>query len=149
MVIVDKDEVFYDCAKSFIIWETFLFYVWSFSMFASSFYALCSKVCNLVQTLAETQLIQSRKNAIASYHLANPNMTQKPNEPKCTQNPFLETCLERKCTLLPPFPNSKVLTHIFHFVVIDPVNASVASSNKQTLISHCGWECSLEHIGGS
>jgi hypothetical protein len=27
MVIVNKDEVLYDCAKSFIIWETFWFYV--------------------------------------------------------------------------------------------------------------------------
>jgi hypothetical protein len=53
MVIVNKDEVFYDCAKSFIIWETFWFYVWSFSMFVSSLCTFCCKVCNFVQTLVE------------------------------------------------------------------------------------------------
>jgi hypothetical protein len=87
--------------------------VWSFSMFASSLCTLCCKVCNLVQTIAETQLVQSCKKATTSYCFANLNLTQKPNEPMCTQNPFLETCLETKCTLLPPLPNSIVLAHIF------------------------------------
>lgn len=41
-------------------------YVWSFSMFGSSLCTLCCKDCNLVQTLVETQLVQSRKKAIAS-----------------------------------------------------------------------------------
>jgi hypothetical protein len=39
-------------------------------------------------------------------------LTQKPNEPMCTQNPFLETCLETKCKLLPPLIDSIVLAHI-------------------------------------
>jgi hypothetical protein len=61
MVIISKDEVFYDCANNFTIYETFWFYMWSFYMFASSFYTICCKVYNLVQTLAKTQLVQSRK----------------------------------------------------------------------------------------
>jgi hypothetical protein len=82
-------------------------------MFASSFYTFCCKVCNLVQTLAKTQLVQSRKKATTSYRLTNHNLTQKPDELVCTQNLFLETCLETKCTLLPPLPNSIILAHIF------------------------------------
>ncbi len=113
MVTIDGDEVFYNCAESFTIWETFWLCVWSFSMFPSSLCTICCKVYNLVQTLVETQLIQSYKKATASYHIANLNLTQKPNERVCTQNPFLETCLETKCTLLPPFPNSIILAHIF------------------------------------
>jgi hypothetical protein len=77
MVIVDKDEDFYDFVENFTIWETFWFCVWSFSMFASSFCTLCCKVCNFVQTLAETQLGQSRNKAVASYHLINPNFDPK------------------------------------------------------------------------
>jgi multisubunit Na+/H+ antiporter MnhC subunit len=71
------------------------------------------QVYNLVQTLVETQLFQSYKKVATSYHIVNLNVTQKPNEPVYTQNPFLETCLETKCTLLPPLPNSIVLAHIF------------------------------------
>ncbi len=144
MVIVDKDEVFYDCVESFTIWETFWFFVWFFSMFVSSFCTLCCKVYNLVQTVVETQLVQSHKMATASYHLANPNLTQKPKEPMCNQNPFLKTCLETKCTLFSPKFHS-TSTH-FHSFAIDPMNVLVALSNKQTLVSYCGWECSLEHI---
>jgi hypothetical protein len=61
MVIVNKDEVFYDYVKSFTIWETFWLCVWPLSMFASFFCTFCCKVCNLVQTLIETQLVQSHK----------------------------------------------------------------------------------------
>ncbi len=113
MVTIDKDEVFYDYAKNFIIWKTFWFYVWSFSMFTSSICTFCCKVHNLVQTIAKTQLVQSHKKATTSYRFANPNLTQKPNEFVCTQNLFLETCLETKCTLLPPFLDFIVLAHIF------------------------------------
>jgi hypothetical protein len=137
MVTVDKDEVFYDCAKSFTIWETFWFYVWSFSMFVSFFCTLCCKICNLVQTLIETQLVQSHKKATTSYHLVNPNLTQKPNELMCTQNPFLETCLETKCTLLPPPIFHHTYIH-FHFVVINLINVLATSSKKQTLVFHYG-----------
>jgi hypothetical protein len=35
------------------------------------------------------------------------------------------------------------------FVAINVVNALAVSSNKQTFVSHCGQECSLERIGGS
>ncbi len=31
----------------------------------------------------------------------------------CIKNSFLETCLETKCTLLHPFPDSIILAHIF------------------------------------
>jgi hypothetical protein len=57
MVAIDKDVVFYNCAESFTIWETFWFCVSYFSMFASSLCIFCCKVCNLMQTLAETQLV--------------------------------------------------------------------------------------------
>jgi hypothetical protein len=120
MVTIDKDEVFYDCAQSFTIWETFRFCVWPFSMFGPSLCTFCCKVCNLVQTLVETQLVHNCKKAIVSYRFANPNLTQKPNEHVCTQNLFLETCLETKCTLLPPLPNSIVLAHIFILLLMTP-----------------------------
>ncbi len=119
--MVDKDEVFYDCVKSFTIWETFWFNEWSFFMFISSLCTFCCKVCKLMQTLVETQLDQSHKKATTSYCFTNLNLTQKPNELVCTQNPFLETCLETKCTLLLPFPNSIVLVHIFTFLPLTPL----------------------------
>jgi len=142
MVIVDKDEVFYDCVKSFTIWETFWFSVWSFSMFVSSLCTLCCK-CKLMQTLVETQLDQSHKKATTSYCFINLNLTQKPNELVCTQNPFLETCLEAS---FPRFHST--YTH-FHFLAIDPINVLATSLNKQTLVFHSGWECPLERIGGN
>jgi hypothetical protein len=120
MVIIDKDEVFYDCAKNFTIWETFWFYVWSFSMFISSICTFCCKVCNLVQTIVKTQLVQSHKKATTSYCFANPDLTQKPTKLVCTQYPFLETCLETKCTLLPPFLDSIILAHIFTLLPLTP-----------------------------
>ncbi len=121
MVTVNKKEVFYDYAEGFTIWETFWFCVWSFSIFASFLCTLCCKVCNLVQTLTKTQLIQSHKKPTTSYYLANPNLTQKPNKLVCTQNPFLETFLETKCTLLPPLPNSIILAHIFTLLSLTPL----------------------------
>jgi len=120
MVTIDGDEIFYDCAKSFTIWETFWFYGWYFSMSALSLCTLRCKVYNLVQTLVETQLVQSYKNATTSYHIANANLTQKPNEPMYTQNPFLETCLETKFTLLPPLLDSTILAHIFNHSPLTP-----------------------------
>jgi hypothetical protein len=48
-------------------------------------------------------------------------LTQKPSEPMCTQNPFLETCLEIKCKLLPPFPYSIILAHIFTRLPLSPL----------------------------
>jgi hypothetical protein len=89
-------------------------------MFASSLYTFCCKVCNLVQTLAETQLVQSHKKATTSYRFTNLNLTQKPNELVCIQNLFLETCLETKCTLLPSLPNSIILAHIFTLLPFTP-----------------------------
>ncbi len=135
MVIVDKDEVFYDCVKSFTIWETFWFSVTSFSMFVSSLCTLCCKVCKLMQTLVETQLDQSHKKATASYYFTNLNLTQKPNELVCTQNPFLETCLETKCAFVASFPRFHSTCTHFHFLAIDPVNVLATSLNKQTLVS--------------
>jgi hypothetical protein len=120
MVTIDGDEVFYDCAESFTIWETFWLCVWYVSMFASSLCTICCKVYNLVQTLVETQLVQSCKKAATSYHIANLNITQKPNEHVYTQNPFLETCLETKCTLLLPFVDSTILAHIFNHLPLIP-----------------------------
>ncbi len=38
----------------------------------------------------------------------------------CTENSFLETCLETKCTLLPPFLDSIVLAHIFIMLPLTP-----------------------------
>jgi len=95
--------------------------VWSFSMFASYIYIFCCKVCNLVQTIAETQLVQSLKKETTSFCFANPNLTQKPNEIVCTQNFLMETCLETKCTLLPPFLDSIVLAHIFTLLPLTPL----------------------------
>jgi hypothetical protein len=72
MVIIDGDEVFYECVEGLTIWETFWLCVWSFSMFASFLCTLCCKVYNLVQTLVETQLVQSCKKVATSLPYCKP-----------------------------------------------------------------------------
>jgi hypothetical protein len=131
MVTIDGDEVFYNYVESFTIWETFWLCVWSFSMFASSLCTLCYKVYNLVQTLVETQLVQSCKKATTSYHIANFNLTQKPNVPKTHM-------LGNKVYIVAPSPRfCNTCTH-FQSFAIDPINVLATLSSKQTLVSLCG-----------
>jgi hypothetical protein len=150
MVIINKDEVFYDCAKSFIIWETFWLCVWFFSMFASYFCTFCCKVCNLVQTLLETQWVQSHKKL--PHTILQTQWTCVYPKTQWTYvypNPILRNMLGNKVYIVASFPKFHSTCIHFHFVAIDPLNALAASSNKQTLISRSRWKCSLECIGGS
>jgi hypothetical protein len=106
------------------------------------------QVYNLVQTLVETQLFQSYKKVATSYHIVNLNVTQKPNEHVYTQNPFLETCLETKCTLLLLLLDSTILAHIFNHLPLTPsMFWWVCQINKHWFL--IVGESVLEHIGGS
>ncbi len=95
-----------------------------------------------MEILTETQLVQSHKKATTSYCFTNLNLTQKPNELRCTQNPFPKTCLETKCTLLPPLPNSIELAPIFTLL---PLMDSTMSPKVKTVEREEVGALSLAH----
>ncbi len=75
--------------------------VWSISI-------ICSLVCELMQTLAEIKLNQSRKKT-TSYILVQTKLASKSKKPMYTQILNLELCIEKKCSLLPPLLHSIVV----------------------------------------
>jgi hypothetical protein len=77
--------------------------VWSISI-------ICSVVCELMQTLAEIKLNQSRKKT-SSYLLVQTKLASKSKKPMYTQNPNLELCIEKTCSLLPPLLHSIIVGH--------------------------------------
>ncbi len=58
----DEDKVIYDCPlEDLTLWQIFLFSLWSFSVFAHSYYVFTLKLCKLLQTLTSSWLAQSLK----------------------------------------------------------------------------------------
>ncbi len=62
-------------------------------------------VCELMQTLTEIKLNQSHKKT-PSYLLVQTKLASMH-----TQNPNLELCIEKRCSLLPPLLHSIIVGH--------------------------------------
>ncbi len=93
------------CQFNFTIWETFFLCVWSISTF-------CCKLCDIVQTLVITLLVQFLEK-VPSHHLVQIEFPFKSYQPTCSYNLNSEFCLKKEQTLLPPITNCIVIAHIF------------------------------------
>jgi hypothetical protein len=77
--------------------------VWSISI-------ICCLVCELMQTLAEIKLNRYCKKT-PSYLVVQTKLASKSEKPMYTQNPNLESCIEKKCGLSPPLLHSIIVDH--------------------------------------